>query len=182
MINQLIYPLSNNRKKTWFFSVYDMQLIGAEINIAFPLISPISSCLETTSDHKNWFSSRSGPPCQNTPCRNGGTCSEDSRGDFSCSCKPGFTGNLCESQLGVRLCEQNPCRNDGVCLALIDSEYRCECQPGWTGKNCETNINDCAPNPCKNGGICIDGLNNYTCVCDRTGYVFYENVKLKFKS
>ncbi|XP_020279664.1 protein crumbs isoform X2 [Pseudomyrmex gracilis] len=111
-----------------------------------------------------------GSPCQNGPCRNGGTCNEDARGDFSCSCKPGFTGSLCESQLGVRLCEQNPCRNDGVCIAITDSEYKCECQPGWTGKNCETNINECASNPCKNDGICIDGINNYTCRCDRTGY------------
>ncbi|KAG5326274.1 CRB protein, partial [Pseudoatta argentina] len=111
-----------------------------------------------------------GSPCQNTPCRNGGTCSEDVRGDFSCSCKPGFTGSFCESQLGVRLCEQNPCRNDGICMALTDSEYKCQCQPGWTGKKCETNINECASNPCKNGGICIDGINNYTCRCDRTGY------------
>ncbi|KAL6258873.1 hypothetical protein P5V15_010818 [Pogonomyrmex californicus] len=111
-----------------------------------------------------------GPPCQNGPCRNGGTCSEDSRGDFSCTCKPGFTGNFCESQLGVRLCEQNPCRNDGICLALTDNEYKCQCQAGWTGKNCEININECASNPCKNGGICIDGINNYTCRCDRTGY------------
>ncbi|XP_014482747.1 PREDICTED: protein crumbs isoform X4 [Dinoponera quadriceps] len=111
-----------------------------------------------------------GPPCQNTPCRNGGTCIEDSRGDFSCNCKAGFTGSRCESQLGVRLCEQSPCRNDGVCLALAENEYRCECQPGWTGKNCETNINECVPNPCRNGGICIDGINNYTCACDRTGY------------
>ncbi|XP_026828708.1 protein crumbs isoform X3 [Ooceraea biroi] len=109
-------------------------------------------------------------PCQSAPCRNGGSCSEDARGDFGCSCKPGFTGSLCESQLGVRFCEQNPCRNDGVCLALTDNEYRCECQPGWTGKNCETNINECISNPCKNDGICIDGINNYTCRCDRTGY------------
>ncbi|XP_012537292.2 protein crumbs isoform X3 [Monomorium pharaonis] len=111
-----------------------------------------------------------GSPCLSAPCRNGGTCNEDTRGDFSCNCKPGFTGSFCESQLGVRLCEQNPCRNDGICLALTDSEYKCQCQAGWTGKNCETNINECASNPCKNKGICIDGINNYTCRCNSTGY------------
>lgn len=113
----------------------------------------------------------SGSPCQSGPCRNGGTCSEDARGDFSCSCKPGFLGSLCEYQLDVRFCKQNPCRNEGICLAQTDSDYRCECHPGWTGKNCETNINECSSNPCKHGGICIDGINNYTCRCDRTGYV-----------
>ncbi|XP_067213668.1 protein crumbs isoform X3 [Linepithema humile] len=111
-----------------------------------------------------------GPPCLKGPCRNGGTCIEDARGDFKCVCKAGFTGHFCDSQLGVRLCEQSPCRNDGVCIALTDNEYECECQPGWTGKNCETNVNECASIPCKNGGICIDGVNNYTCRCDRTGY------------
>ncbi|GAB1868117.1 Protein crumbs [Camponotus japonicus] len=112
-----------------------------------------------------------GPPCESKPCHNGGICIEDEDGNFVCNCKSGFTGNLCESQLGARLCEQNPCRNDGVCISsLTDSEYICKCQIGWTGKNCEININECASSPCKNGGICIDGINNYTCRCDRTGY------------
>ncbi|XP_078036277.1 cell polarity complex component crumbs isoform X2 [Augochlora pura] len=109
-------------------------------------------------------------PCLKAPCRNGGTCSEDQKGDFSCTCKPGFTGTYCESQLGARFCEQSPCRNDGVCLALTDSEYKCDCLAGWTGKNCEINFDECNPNPCKHGGVCIDGINNYTCICDRTGY------------
>ncbi|XP_076387489.1 cell polarity complex component crumbs isoform X5 [Megachile rotundata] len=111
-----------------------------------------------------------GSPCLTGPCRNGGTCNEDAKGDYSCACKPGFTGTFCESQLGVRLCEQSPCRNDGICLAVTETDYKCECSAGWTGKNCETNINECASNPCKHGGLCIDGINNYTCMCDRTGY------------
>ncbi|XP_015599265.1 protein crumbs isoform X2 [Cephus cinctus] len=111
-----------------------------------------------------------GPPCLSGPCRNGGACTEDQKGDYSCTCQPGFTGAFCESQLGVRLCEQNPCKNDGICMALTESDYKCECNPGYTGKNCEININECAPSPCKHGGTCIDGVNNYTCRCDRTGY------------
>ncbi|XP_076303298.1 cell polarity complex component crumbs isoform X3 [Lasioglossum baleicum] len=111
-----------------------------------------------------------GSPCLKIPCRNGGTCNEDQKGDFSCTCKPGFTGTYCESQLGTRFCEQSPCRNDGVCLALADSEYKCDCLPGWTGKNCEINFDECNPNPCRHDGVCIDGINNYTCICDRTGY------------
>lgn len=110
-----------------------------------------------------------GAPCLKGPCHNGGTCTEDARGDFKCTCKAGFTGQYCDSQLGVRLCEQSPCRNDGICIALSDNEYECECRPGWTGKNCETNIDECASFPCKNSGICTDGINNYTCRCDKTG-------------
>ncbi|XP_035724721.1 protein crumbs-like isoform X1 [Vespa mandarinia] len=111
-----------------------------------------------------------GSPCLNSPCRNGGICIEDKKGDFTCNCQPGYTGASCESQLGVRLCEESPCKNNGICLALTDNEYKCECLPGWTGKNCETNINECLSYPCKHGGRCIDGINNYTCICDRTGY------------
>lgn len=122
-----------------------------------------------------FFAYLSGPPCESKPCHNGGICIEDEDGNFVCNCKSGFTGSLCESQLGVRLCEQNPCRNDGVCISLTESEYKCKCQVGWTGKNCETNINECASSPCKNGGICIDGINNYTCRCDRTGWVSSKN-------
>ncbi|XP_012286967.1 protein crumbs isoform X2 [Orussus abietinus] len=114
--------------------------------------------------------SRGCPPCNSSPCKNGGTCSEDSRGDYTCICQPGFTGSRCESQIGARLCEQNPCKNEGVCTALSESDYRCDCALGWTGKNCEVNVNECSSSPCRNGGLCIDGINNYTCRCDRTGY------------
>ncbi|XP_043274627.1 protein crumbs isoform X2 [Venturia canescens] len=111
-----------------------------------------------------------GPPCSSNPCKNSGTCVEDSKGDFTCTCPHGYTGALCESQLGVRLCENNPCKNKGSCVALTDSDYRCHCAPGWSGKQCEININECGSNPCQNGGICSDGINNYTCRCERTGY------------
>ena len=42
---------------------------------------------------------------------------------------------------------------------------------GFTGRDCETNINECMPNPCQHGGNCVDGINNYTCLCGRTGWV-----------
>lgn len=111
-----------------------------------------------------------GPPCDSSPCRNGGTCTEESDGNYSCTCIPGFTGILCESQVGVSLCELSPCKNDGICMTVTENEYKCECIPGWMGKNCEININECAPNPCRHGGTCVDGINNYTCRCERTGY------------
>ncbi|KAI4495639.1 hypothetical protein M0802_008474 [Mischocyttarus mexicanus] len=119
-----------------------------------------------------------GSPCLVNPCRNGGICIEDKKGDFTCNCQPGYTGASCESQLGVRLCEESPCKNNGVCLALADNEYKCECSSGWTGKNCETNINECSSYPCKHGGRCIDGINNYTCICDRTGGFEGQNCEL----
>ena len=29
-----------------------------------------------------------------------------------------------------------------------------------------SDIDDCAPNPCENDGSCIDGVNDYTCICE----------------
>ncbi len=35
------------------------------------------------------------------------------------------------------------------------------------GSNCQIERNECEPvNPCLNSGRCIDGLNNFTCICN----------------
>ncbi|EDO41503.1 predicted protein, partial [Nematostella vectensis] len=36
---------------------------------------------------------------------------------------------------------------------------------GFNGSRCEVNINDCESNTCVNG-TCLDGVANYTCLCD----------------
>jgi hypothetical protein len=40
---------------------------------------------------------------------------------------------------------------------------------GWAGINCNMNIDDCANNPCKNSATCVDGINDFTCICE-TGW------------
>lgn len=47
------------------------------------------------------------------PCMNGATCSNTGQGSYTCSCRPGFTGASCETQ--VNECAGNPCRNGGSC-------------------------------------------------------------------
>jgi len=39
--------------------------------------------------------------------------------------------------------------------------------PGYSGTKCETNIDDCLETECGQNGRCIDGLNTYSCQCDR---------------
>lgn len=109
------------------------------------------------------------------PCWNGGTCTEDQRGDYSCQCPLGYVGLNCEAPIGSHVCEtSNPCRNEANCVELDndDGNYRCECKPGWTGRHCEIDFDDCASSPCKNDGNCTDLSNNFACKCDSTGFVF----------
>lgn len=113
-----------------------------------------------------------GPPCQSEPCKNGASCTEDNRGDYRCTCAPGYTGVHCESEISVHpLCETEPCMNSGICKVPANSnKYECECVKGFTGPKCEIDWNDCASNPCLNDGECIDEVGGFHCNCSRTGY------------
>lgn len=68
---------------------------------------------------------------------------------FSCTCRPGYTGSLCE--VNNNECESSPCQNGGICADGVNA-YLCVCKSGFSGKNCEVDIDDCIQAPCKNGG------------------------------
>ena len=69
--------------------------------------------------------------CSSSPCLNGGLCIDSHRG-FSCMCKQGFTGALCEENIDD--CEQNQqCLNGGECVDGLN-DYTCVCQDGFLGK------------------------------------------------
>lgn len=36
-------------------------------------------------------------PCSPNPCKNGGTCSGDGNGGYSCRCASGYTGRHCDA-------------------------------------------------------------------------------------
>ena len=63
-------------------------------------------------------------PCSAAPCKNGGTCSELSGNTFGCSCKTGYTGDVCEQMIDY--CASNPCQNGGRCLGYAGG-YTCVC-------------------------------------------------------
>ena len=52
---------------------------------------------------------------------------------FVCTCKPGYTGTLCEVEIDE--CASNPCVN-GECEDKVNG-FECKCEPGWTGDVCD---------------------------------------------
>ncbi|XP_066587242.1 protein crumbs isoform X2 [Prorops nasuta] len=112
--------------------------------------------------------------CDSQPCKNGSTCADIANpttgNNFTCSCMPGYEGALCD----IPYCSEKKCQNGGRCDFLYQAP-QCTCPLGYTGRFCEINIDDCAPDskgnvPCKNDGRCHDGVNNYICECEGTGF------------
>jgi hypothetical protein len=65
--------------------------------------------------------------CLAFPCKNGGECLENanSASGFSCACKTGYTGAMCEQMIDY--CLSSPCQNDGKCLSYAGG-YTCICK------------------------------------------------------
>eukprot|EP00118_Oscarella_pearsei_P014656 m.126947 g.126947 ORF g.126947 m.126947 type:complete len:1367 (+) comp37918_c0_seq20:87-4187(+) len=90
--------------------------------------------------------------CEMDPCHNGGTCSSNDVGQYSCSCLKGVEGTCCEKDFDE--CLSNPCRNGGGCIDR-PGFFSCICQTGFGGSLCELNY-------CGNGIVedweeCDDG-------------------------
>lgn len=74
--------------------------------------------------------------CDLNPCKNGGTCEQNSDNTGDCKCSEGYSGRTCN----IKKCEEtNPCQNSLVCLE-IDDKFECLCKFGFTGNYCETKI------------------------------------------
>ena len=93
-----------------------------------------------------------GPDCQlidhcvGVTCSGNGQC-VDEVDSFNCSCDPGFTGEVCQTNIddcvGVR------CSGNGECLDGVNS-FTCKCSPIFTGQLCDTQ------------GITLASIHNYT--------------------
>lgn len=64
--------------------------------------------------------------CSSQPCLNNGICVSNGN-SFSCTCKEGFTGRICE-EIEDR-CERK-CYNNGRCVKNDDDEEVCICPDG----------------------------------------------------
>ncbi|XP_029367636.1 protocadherin Fat 4 isoform X1 [Echeneis naucrates] len=122
-------------------------------------------------------------PCTHNPCQNGGSCkrrlsvgpdmkteesvpvilvSNHPLQPYACSCRPGYTGALCETDIDE--CQPLPCHNGGTCHNLVGG-FSCTCPEGFTGMACERDINECLSNPCKNGALCQNFPGGFNCLC-----------------
>ena len=107
--------------------------------------------------------------CNETQCKNGGTCNEDYGPHTNCSCVSGFTGDSCEEDdQSVKFCNKNSCLNGGTCLEVFGNETVCMCPPGYYAQaRCSMVIFSCASGPCENGATCVDEdyTGSYKCLC-----------------
>ncbi|CAB1337314.1 unnamed protein product [Coregonus sp. 'balchen'] len=122
-------------------------------------------------------------PCTRNPCQNGGSCkrrlsvgpdmktaesvpvilvSNHPLQPYACSCRPGYAGALCETDIDE--CLPSPCHNGGTCHNLVGG-FSCTCPEGFTGMACERDINECLSNPCKNGALCQNYPGGFNCLC-----------------
>ncbi|CAF1260418.1 unnamed protein product [Rotaria sordida] len=96
--------------------------------------------------------------CQYVICANGGQCREANTSRcFTCDCKVGFTGTMCEIKEKImnttHPCEFELCQHGGICLP-INSDFLCQCPPFTTGRYCEQIMtsNLCDSSLCLNRG------------------------------
>ena len=78
-----------------------------------------------------------GPDCNETDhcfgvdCSGNGECRMDVVDSFYCVCDPGFTGELCQTNMCVGV----DCSGNGRCVVGVNN-FTCECAHGFTGPLC----------------------------------------------
>lgn len=136
-------------------------------------------------------------PCTHNPCQNGGSCkrrlavgpavssqesvpvilvSNQPLQPYACSCRPGYAGALCETDINE--CQPSPCHNGGTCHNLVGG-FSCTCPEGFTGMACERDVNECLSNPCKNGALCQNFPGGFNCLC-KSGFAGNLHQKVAF--
>ena len=67
------------------------------------IMETFEDCIYHFPDVKNNFLLLEPKPCDSSPCKNGGTCTNEGE-SFSCKCAEDFQGETCEGICNVRSC------------------------------------------------------------------------------
>ena len=116
-----------------------------------------------------------GPDCNGIDycyCSGNGECRMDT---IHCTCDPGFTGELCQTNIDE--CIGVTCSGNGVCVDGVDT-FTCSCVQGFTGEFCQANTDDCVGVNCNGNGVCVDDISSFSCNCDPgfTGELCQTNI------
>ena len=123
--------------------------------------------------------------CMANSCNGAGVC-DDSGGQVTCTCDPGFSGQFCgacdvaggyhdDGAGGCTMdeCLPNPCvePNKTMCTSMGVQQFECTCDTGFhdEGGSCVAD-EVCMPDSCNGHGMCDDSTNVVVCACD-AGYV-----------
>ena len=71
------------------------------------IMETFEDCIYHFPDVKNNFLLLEPKPCDSSPCKNGGTCTNEGE-SFSCKCAEDFQGETCEGICNVRCLEPEP--------------------------------------------------------------------------
>lgn len=140
---------------------------------AFPSKSPSKSPSQSPSASPTTgpsaSPSRSPSPyddCSTQPCSEHGVC-QDAVGTFICACSIGWSGKTCSVPTDCTAGSNGKACENGGSPAGRTGNCKCKCAgTGFEGPNCERNVDDCADQACTGHGECIDGINDFSCVCD----------------
>ncbi|CAH3045238.1 unnamed protein product [Porites evermanni] len=150
------------------------------INIG-PTIKGIKVCELCNSDHlqhpndlrrkSGWTYRGTQNICVYKPCLNNGKCFlgyTDKK--FLCECQPGYTGELCETDLDKCKDKTHQCDVNANCTNIPGS-YNCTCRPGYTGNGsiCKE-IDECKDgsepaHDCHINANCTNIPGSYNCTC-----------------
>ncbi|KAK3604599.1 hypothetical protein CHS0354_027452 [Potamilus streckersoni] len=176
LMTQRRYDKGVSREQEWTFMSVQFWGEAAAGNWTFSMTIPKDQTGSLTSWQLILYGTSSDPlpginACNNSACRNGGTCTSSSKYDtYNCTCIPGYTGQLCETDINE--CASNPCH--GVACENLINDYKCKCSTGYfynrTANQCQ-DINECESNPCLGNSTCEDLVNGYNCACPR-GYTY----------
>ncbi|XP_069124277.1 LOW QUALITY PROTEIN: uncharacterized protein [Argopecten irradians] len=117
----------------------------------------------TTGGYAGDFCRRVEDLCAGTPCKNQATCVAYGSVRKQCICRPGFTGDDCETNIDD--CAANPaaCAFNGTCVDEVNG-FRCDCEPGFSGPSCTVAADFCTTDPCPNAE-CYNDYDKHVSVC-----------------